>query len=574
MITSIPGDMVSKPAPPSNESGPSLMHGNDHARPSFDLRQLPSILRHNTRNRVTYFREDGTERARSFAEVDADARRVLARLRASGLRMDPGARAVIAGQSGYPWLLAALACLFAGVEIVALPETLGAEDAACSLASLACDFALTDARMDGHPVFAALPRVRLEGLGSLPEDAPPAEVDRCPRWSIVAFTSGSTSSARLKSFRIAPDSTAAFIDAFTATFGIEPTDLWLVCHPFTHIVHFEYVLGGLGWGYDIALCDPVRVVLNGAALRPSVLVSVPSVYEQIANQIRRRLPKSGARRDEITRLLEEDVVAGQVSSPLWPEAAAVLGDRLKVLIIGAAPSSSALRRFLQVVGLPLFEGYGMSETNMIACNHPRRSRPGSVGPIWPGVEVSLTDEGVVLARPTVQRTGEYLNVSPQENAETFLAEGWVSTGDLGRIEDDCLFVTGRKKEIIVSDSAKKINVASIEARLRDISGVGQALVFGDRRPFLVAVFAPPPDAALPPSEEIRAQLHPINAQLPYHERLLDFLRLEEPFTVENGLLTRSGKARRLVVAERFGGAIARLYDKDGSSGPIPVDTSE
>ena len=238
------------------------------------------------------------------------------------------------------------------------------------------------------------------------------------------------------------------------------------------------MLGGLGWGYDVALTDVVNVLMNGAQLRPSVLVTVPSVYEQLANQIRRRFPKSGARAEELERLLQQSLVDAKgdlVRRPIIPEAVSVVGDRLKMMLIGAAPSSVALQGFLMKIGLPLFEGYGMSETNMIACNTPGHARAGTVGRAWPGVEMRLDEEGVVQVMLNFRRSDQYLNISKEENVKTFMREGWINTGDLGEIEDGFLRIVGRKKEIIITSGGKNVNAAAIEAQLRDIPRVGACL---------------------------------------------------------------------------------------------------
>lgn len=270
--------------------------------------------------------------------------------------------------------------------MAALPETLTNEEAIQSLAGISADLALTAERMASFSVFSDIPRVSLQGLSErIPGQRTP-KLDKSPRMSVIAFTSGSTSGAKLKAFRVDLESVPAFTDAFTALFGITRNDLWVVCHSFTHIVHLEYVLGGLGWGYDVALTDVVNVLMNGAQLRPSVLVTVPSVYEQLANQIRRRFPKSGARAEELERLLQQSLVDAKgdlVRRPIIPEAVSVVGDRLKIMLIGAAPSSVALQGFLMKIGPPLFEGYGMSETYMIACNTPGHARAGTVAGLGP-----------------------------------------------------------------------------------------------------------------------------------------------------------------------------------------------
>jgi long-subunit acyl-CoA synthetase (AMP-forming) len=519
--------------------------------PTFRLQQLASLMRGHERRRLTFTRRVGGGTVtchRSFPEVYDDVCATIAHLRRHGLTLAPGGRAVVAGPGGYDWLLAALACLVSGVEVVALPETLSDAEATESLAGLSLDGAVVDERIAAFSALQSLPRCPLAGLDALPRASPLPVLGEAP-FGLIAFTSGSTARAKLKSFRIAADSTAAFTDAFVATFGLEHDDLWLVCHPFSHIVHFEYVLGGLGWGYDVALADPLRAVMSGAELRPSVLVAVPGVYEQMAALIRRR-GSNGA----------PSAHPQPAAGPRRPTAAAqsVVGDRMKAMIIGAAPSSLDLKRYLLSEGLPLFEGYGMSETNMITCNTPARASFGTVGPAWPGVDVNLDEDGVVVARPHVERTSRYLNGDAGDK-ETFLPGGWVHTGDLGRMDDGLLTIVGRQKELIVTKGGKKINVASIEARLREIPGVGHALVYGEGQSFLVAVLAPGPDAPLGDRREVFERVQAINATLSSHERVVDFIATDDPLSVESGLLTRSGKPRRAVVADRFAGAIAALY---------------
>ncbi len=527
--------------------------------PSFSMRDLPLLLRNNKTNHLISYARDGSQCIRNFLDIYVDACAVVGYLDDQGCRLGPQTRAVIVGDPGYDWLLAALACLFTGTEVVALPETLADEEVVRSLAGISFDFVLTADRLASFSAFSDVPQLPLQGLGERTRGRLGPKIDTSPRVSVVAFTSGSTSSATLKAFQVDLMSTAPFIDAFTNLFGITHDDLWAVCHSFTHIPHLEYVLGGFGWGYNVAVTDVVTVLMNGAQLQPSVLVSVPSVYEQIANQIRRRFPKSGGRATEIEDLLNQPLTEPRQRA-IMPEAVDVMGARLKMMLIGAAPSSAALKSFLIKVGLPLFEGYGMSEIGMISCNVPSHSREGTVGRVWPGVEMKLDDEGVVWSRLNSKRTERYLNVADEENAKTFMTDGWINTGDLGEIEDGFLRIVGRKKEIIITSGGKNVNAAAIEARLRDIPKVGHALVFGDRRPFLVAVFAPSAGVALPTSDELFAYIERINPSLPVHERVLDFVRLETPLDVDNGLLTRSGKPRRLIVAQRYEDLIARCYE--------------
>lgn len=529
--------------------------------PFFSMHDLPMLMRDNHRNTLTTFSKDGGRRRITYAQVHRDTCAAITYLREHSKHFGPDARVIVSGAPNYDWLIAGLACLFIGAELVALPETLTNEEVGVSLAGLDVNLALLDERLLAYDSLSATARLPLNGLTEHIATSAIANVERSPRMRVVAFTSGSTANAKLKMFRIDMESTSHFIDNFTSIFGLTHDDVWAVCHSFSHIVHFEYVLGGLGWGYDLVITDVLRLLTNGTTLQPSVLVTVPSVYEQLAQQIRRRCTQSGLDNAALEQLFEQRWqrhAAGE-ELELMPQAAAVIGGRLKMMLIGAAPSALSLKRFLLAAGLPVFEGYGMSEVNMIACNTPARSRFGSVGPMWPGIQSRIDDEGVLCVRPSFHRSDAYLNSTAEDNASTFTADGWVCTGDLAEIENGFVKIMGRKKEILISSGGKKINVASIESRLREVPGVGHALVFGDRRPYLVAIFAPEAGRLLPEEAALRQAINAINQTLPNHERLLGFVRLGAPLDIQSGLLTRSGKPRRQVIEQRLADEIGRCY---------------
>ena len=456
----------------------------------------------------------------------------------------------------------------AKIEIVAIPESLEDSEVQASLQDLTLDFVATETKFADYEAFKGLPRLDLDSLlesittiDSIPE--PPEEGG----FSLIAFTSGSTSTAKVKSFRVSPDSTELFINTFAQVYGFTRDENWVVCHPFSHIVHFEYVLGGLCWGYNVTITDPLSLVLKAAELKPTILVTVPGVYEQIVGLIKSKLPKSGPRKALIEKLLKQPIseetrlLARKLQPILMPEINELLGDQLKVMIFGAAPSTKELKRTLILLGLPVYEGYGMSETNMLTCNLPNTYRYNTVGPVWPGVELRLSEKGVVQAKLQCQRTSGYLNIPAEENARTFLGEGWIDTGDIGEIEDGFLSIIGRVKELIITNRGKNVNPAPIELKLKEIEGVEHALVFGNNKPFLVAVLAPH-QANLPSlPDRIAAAVTAINKNLPIEEQIRDYLLLKEPFTEANGLLTRSGKSRRALVEERFTSELQELYER-------------
>lgn len=535
--------------------------------PNWRIVDVAKLLAANTHNTLTYFDASGAARVRHFPEIRRDALATLALLRLAGCQVEPGKRCAIVGGPGYPWLLVALACIMAGAEIVAVPESLKDGEASASLDSLPLDFVATETKFADYAAFAGLPRLDLDGLpeavataDTVPE--PPGD----PVFSMIAFTSGSTSETKIKSFRVAPNFTELFIDTFADIYGLTHDENWIVCHPFSHIVHFEYTLGGLCWGYNVTITEPLMIMLKGPELKASILITVPSVYEQMVALIRRKLPKEGTRAALIEKLFEQSIddetrlLARTLQPILIPEVSQLLGDKLKVMIIGAAPSTEQLKRTLILLGMPIYEGYGMSETNMLTCNLPDTYRYNTVGPAWPGVELRISDEGIIQARLQCPRTSSYLNISVDENTRTFIDEAWVDTGDFGEIESGFLRITGRAKELIITNRGKNVNPAPIQSKLEEIVGVEHALVFGNNKPFLVAVLAPREAGVTIDPVAVAAAVDSLNKTLSAHEYIHDYLLLDEPLTEANGLLTRSGKARRTIIEQRFATNLEAIYD--------------
>jgi long-chain acyl-CoA synthetase len=538
-----------------------------HPVPNWRISDIAKLLAANMYNTLTYFDASGAAQLRHFPEIRRDALSTLALLRNAHSLTKIGNRCALVGSPGYPWLLVAIACIMAGVEIVAVPESLEDSEVSACLDGLPLDFIATEAKFANYAAFAGLPRLDLDSLleSVAAVDAIPEPADGAA-FSLIAFTSGSTSTAKLKSFRVAPESTELFINAFADVYGFTHDENWVVCHPFSHIVHLEYVLGGLCWGYNVTIAEPLRLMLKGAELKPSILVTVPSVYEQIVRLIERKLPRSGSRAALIEKLLEQPIddetrlLARRLQPILMPEVSELLGDQLKVMILGAAPSTEKLKRSLILLGLPIYEGYGMSETNMLTCNLPDKYCYNTVGSVWPGIELRLNDEGIVQTRLQCQRTSGYLNIPAEESAHTFLEDGWIDTGDVGEINDGFLRIIGRAKELIITDRGKNVNPAPIESKLKEVEGVGHALVFGNNKPFLVAVLSPrKADVPLDP-DAITAAVTTLNKALPAHEHIRDYLLLKEPLTDANGLLTRSGKPRRAIIEQRFTSDLEALYD--------------
>ena len=234
--------------------------------------------------------------------------------------------------------------------------------------------------------------------------------------------------------------------------------------------------------------------------------------------------------------------------------------------------------FFFAEGIPVIEGYGLTETSPVIClNVPGRERPGSVGPAVPGVEVRIGEEGEILTRGPHVMLGYFRN---EEATRTAIRDGWFYTGDVGRLEPDgFLFITDRLKDLLVTSGGKKVAPQPLEARLKTSKWISEAVMLGDRRPFCVALLVPnfanleaaakekgwtaPTRAELIARPEVKAlyqtEVDRLNADLSSFETIKKFALLDRELSAEAGELTPTLKVRRRVVAERFSPLIENLY---------------
>jgi long-chain acyl-CoA synthetase len=330
------------------------------------------------------------------------------------------------------------------------------------------------------------------------------------------------------------------------------------------------------------------------SVKPTFFVAPPRVWERIYSSITTEIRKKPA---AVRRLFYLGLgvgseaararAQGREPSP-WVKASlkffdrAVfsrirqrLGGRLKVAASGAAPLGRELAEFFSAIGLPLVEGYGLTEGGVVALNPLGNPRPGSIGKPLPGVEVRLSEEGELLLRGEMLFSG-YFN-DPVATAAV-LRDGWLYTGDLAEIDSDgYIWITGRKKEVIVSSNGKKIYPARIEGLFKLEPLVNQVMLLGDRMPYVTALFTIHAEAAaalglVPPGtplaeasrapavqEEMERIVARVNRQLAPFEQIRRFRILERDFSIESGEMTPTMKLRRGKVIANFRELINELY---------------
>ncbi|MFQ5477497.1 MAG: AMP-dependent synthetase/ligase [Candidatus Binatia bacterium] len=258
----------------------------------------------------------------------------------------------------------------------------------------------------------------------------------------------------------------------------------------------------------------------------------------------------------------------------------LLGGRMRYMISGGAPLSAHIIAFFHAVGLPILEGYGLTETTpILTCNLPQQTRIGTVGKPIAGVTLRIAEDGEILARGPNIAYGYYNK--PEATAEAWDGEGWFHTGDIGLIEDDYLRITDRKKELIKTAGGKYVAPQKIENMLKGIPCVSQAVLIGDRLKYCVALLTldieacqlwskkrgtePSTAEGYAANADLRAEIdrgvQSVNARLASFESVKYFHILQRDFSIESGELTPSLKVKRKVVTERYSKEISSMVSR-------------
>jgi long-chain acyl-CoA synthetase len=360
-----------------------------------------------------------------------------------------------------------------------------------------------------------------------------------------------------------------------------------LAHSFALLIQFL----ALDLGSTIAYWekDPQKIIANLMEVQPTYFPSVPRIFEKlytlaVANapdpeQLRQAV-EVGVKvrqRQERGEPVPAELQAGfdQAEEALYKNVRALFGGRMRYCASGAAPIAKEILEFFYACGVPVLEGWGMTETSTAATtNRPDKYRLGSVGTPLPGVELRIADDGEILLRGANIFQGYYRN---EEASAEALEDGWLHTGDVGTIDGDgFLYITGRKKDIIITAGGKNITPANLENDIKQCRWVSQCVVIGDRQPYLVALVTLDPEEipafaqehGLEPeevaaSDEMRAEVQravdATNAKVGRVEQVKKFEILPEDLSQATGELTPTLKVKRNVVAEKFADRVEELY---------------
>jgi long-chain acyl-CoA synthetase len=354
-----------------------------------------------------------------------------------------------------------------------------------------------------------------------------------------------------------------------------------LAHNFGRLMH----LLGARAGYTTAFVgDPLRVADAMPVVRPTLLPSVPRLYEKVHTAVLAQFEQvHGPRKrllDWALRVGREVSGLRQRGEPVPPVLARKhrladrlvyskikerMGGRLRLGVSGGAPLAKEIAEFFHAIDILIVEGWGLTEcTTAASVNRPGRFRFGTVGPALPGFEVEADGEGELLIRSPTVFAGYYKD--PEATAEVLGDDGWLRSGDVGSVDaDGFVHITDRKKDILITAGGKNVAPANLENALKTAPLVSQALVVGDRRPFVAALITLDPSVAdgMPPEEaerRVQAIVDGVNAELSRFEQIKRFRVLSRDFTAEEDEVTPTLKLKRRVVEQHFATEIEQLYN--------------
>jgi long-chain acyl-CoA synthetase len=390
----------------------------------------------------------------------------------------------------------------------------------------------------------------------------------------------------------------AFVENFlaaAAVFPLGPGDLALSFLPLSHV--FERTADHLFFyrGVPIHYVPVVeRVPPALLDVKPTVLPSVPRLYERAYLKIQGQLAKEKPAKRRLfawalavgKRALARREAGRGVGPVLGVQEAVAsrlvfakvrqrFGGRLRFAISGGAPLPRQVGEFFTAMGVTIYQGYGLTETApVLTANHPAAHRLGSVGRALPGVQIEIAGDGEILAKTPALMRGYWRK--PEATAEAIDGRGWFHTGDIGRLDaDGFLFITDRKKDLLVTSGGKNVAPQPLEEALVSTGVVAQAVAVGDRYPYVTALLVPnfellaaefggdPAALAGDPRLEARLQaaVETVNGRLAEHERIRRFRVLPRELTIAAGELTPTLKLRRRAIGERYADTIASMYLK-------------
>lgn len=551
--------------------------------------------------------ENGGWDSLTVAAVAQRVREIAAGLVASGI--EPGDRVAIMSPTRIEWVLADLAVLAAGAVTVPIYETSSEDQCAYILADAGPRLAFVAdddlartldqansgrARSKAASGLGEVVSFDQGGLDELASRGAGEDLDEVERrvdaltgeqLAGIVYTSGTTGDPKgcpitHRNLIWTARQAQRHLDGV-----IGPDDTTLLFLPMAHVFCRVVQMVCLDLGVQVGFARSIDDLSDDlGSFQPSFLLAVPRVFEKVFRSAQRQATGPRAKLFNLAVRVGRAWSRAEQPGPhlrfgrtvadrlVYAKLRAGVGGRVRLAVSGGAPLDPDLAHFFAAAGIPILEGYGLTETTApAAVNLPSDLRIGSVGRPLPGVSVRVADDGELLVGGESVISGYHSN--DEATRESF-TDGWFHTGDLGSIDDDgFVWVEGRKKELIVTAGGKNVSPGPLEQQLTAHPLVANAMVVGDQRPFLAALVTVDPeelerkgDSASMASadsewvrDEVAEAVEAANDAVSKAESIREFVILDRDFTVEDGELTQTQKLRREVIAEHFEDEIESIY---------------
>jgi long-chain acyl-CoA synthetase len=568
-------------------------------------------------------KRDGRYRPLTWSETADRVTRLARGLRTLGIA--PGDRVALIAENRPEWVVADFAITSLGAMTVPAYVTNTVEDHRHILVNSGARAAIVSTAALAAKVLPAAALVPSVGfvVAVEPPAEPAPESVRVHAWDAVLAHGGQGDDIAAAAAALSPDDTACLVYT-SGTAGVPKgvmlshrnilancrgarklleqlglgDEVFLSFLPLSHSYeHSAGLMFAISLGAEIYFAEGAETLAsNLLEARPTMMTAVPRLYETLHQRITRQIQRErgmkralferavalGRKRLDGARLSwREQLLDRALDRLVRAKVQARFGGRLKAMISGGAPLSPEVAGFFLALGVRLLQGYGQTEAApVICCNPPDSIRIDTVGPPFDGVTVRIADDGEILVAGDNVMQG-YWN-DPEASARA-IVDGWLHTGDIGRLDPDGhLHITDRKRDFIKNSGGEMISPLHVEGALTLAPEIAQAMVAGDRRPYLVAVIVPDPDFAaayaaahaMPvdlPALAREPGFHQalgeivarVNRELAPQERVRRFLVADEPFSLDNGQLTPTLKIRRHAIRAAYGAACDSLYTGTG-----------
>ena len=345
---------------------------------------------------------------------------------------------------------------------------------------------------------------------------------------------------------------------------------WLpLSHSYEHTVQFVQITVEARVFYAESID---KLIKNMNDCSPEIMTAVPRFYQNLYQKINSTFNKAtGIKKILVKKMLNlglkkikkeplsylEKILDNILEKIVRKKIKAQFGGSLKTFVSGGGALDKEVGFFLNAIGLPTLQGYGLTETSpVVSCNPINDIRVETVGPPFKGNEVKIAEDGEILVKGENVMLGYWNN---KEETDKVLKNGWLHTGDIGVFENSYLKITDRKKDIIITPGGDNISPIKIENELVNSELFEQAIVYGDNKPFLVALLVLNDEKKFLPEDKIKDEIENINKKLSKIENIKKYFTVNEKFSIENGMLTPTLKLKRYKIIQKYKNNLEKLY---------------